>query len=131
MDKSTLSICLYSIREQILYMRWSRWIKNVCLFFCKEEIVLFFFRCAKSRLNSVEIYDFQSKTWSTGLPMLSNRFDLNVTCLGSPLYALGGIDGRAVLNTVERFDPETGEWTYVTSMITSRCTFGVTILDNR
>jgi hypothetical protein len=83
------------------------------------------------RLNTIEIYDLQSKTWTNGPSMLISRSDLGVACLGGPLYAIGGIDGRAILNTVERFDPETSEWTYITSMINARCTFGVAVLDNR
>jgi hypothetical protein len=63
--------------------------------------------------------------------MLSNRCDLGIECIGGPLYAIGGHDGRAILNTVERFDPGTSEWTYVASMINARCTLGVAILDNR
>ena len=79
----------------------------------------------------MEIYDLPSKTWTSGPSMLTSRYDLAVGCLGGPLYAMGGIDGRAILNTVERFNPETSEWTYVTSMINARCTFGVAVLDNR
>ncbi len=63
--------------------------------------------------------------------MLTNRYDFDVACIGSPLYAIGGHDGRIILNTVERFDPETSEWTYVTSMINARCTLGVAVIENR
>lgn len=63
--------------------------------------------------------------------MVGNRYDLGVACLSGPLYAIGGIDGRAILNTVERFDLETSEWSYISSMIHARCTFGVAALDNR
>jgi hypothetical protein len=82
-------------------------------------------------LNSVEIYDLQTKIWTNGTSMLTNRYDFDVACIGSPLYAIGGHDGRIILNTVERFDPETSEWTYVTSMINARCTLGVAVIENR
>jgi len=82
-------------------------------------------------LNSIEIYDLQTKTWSAGSPMLVNRCDLGIECIGGLLYAIGGHDGRAILNTVERFDPETSEWTFVASMIHTRYTLGVAVLENR
>lgn len=63
--------------------------------------------------------------------MLANRYDLSLACLSGPLYAIGGIDGRAILNTMERFDLETSEWCYVTSMSNPRCTFGAATLDHR
>ncbi len=82
-------------------------------------------------MNSIEIFDLQTKTWTNGPPMLTNRYELSVECIGGPLYAIGGHDGRAILNTVERFDPETSEWTYVALMINARCTFGAAVLENR
>lgn len=90
---------------------------NLCVFIC--------------RLNSVEIYDLQTKTWSVGPPMLTNRCDLGIECVGGPLYAIGGHDGRNINNTVERFDLKTSEWTFVASMINARCTFGIAVLENR
>ena len=63
--------------------------------------------------------------------MDTNRYDLGVVCIGNPLYAIGGHDGRTILNTVERFDPKTDEWTYVASMINARCTFGVAVIEDR
>ena len=32
------------------------------------------------------------------------------------LYCLGGYDGNAILNSVERFDPRTGDWLPVATM---------------
>jgi kelch-like protein 1/4/5 len=82
-------------------------------------------------LNSIEIFDFQKKTWNIGPPMLTNRHGLGVGCIGGPLYAIGGHDGWSFLNTVERFDPETCVWSYVASMANARCTLGVGVLENR
>ncbi len=73
----------------------------------------------------------QTKTWTSGPSMLTNRYDLGIEYIGGPLYAIGGHDGRAILDTVERFDPKTSEWTYVASMINVRCTLGVAVLENR
>lgn len=63
--------------------------------------------------------------------MLSNRHDLGVAAVGHPFYAIGGHDGRTFLNSVERYDPDTTTWTYVSSMNFTRCTFGVAVLDQR
>ena len=79
----------------------------------------------------MEIYDIATKSWTIGPPMLTNRHDLAVGCIGGPFYAVGGHDGRNYLNTVERYDPETSTWTWVASMLHARCTLGVATLDQR
>ena len=63
--------------------------------------------------------------------MHTNRYDLGVACIGNPLYAVGGHDGRTILDTVERFDPNTDEWTYVASMINARYSLGVAAIEDR
>lgn len=77
------------------------------------------------------MYDFQTKTWTVGPPMLTNRYDFSIGSISGPLYAVGGHDGRVILNTIERFDPERLEWTFVTPMNDVRYTFGVAVLENR
>ena len=54
-----------------------------------------------------------------------------VGVLGGPLYAVGGHDGWSYLNTVERWDPQARQWSYVAPMSTSRSTVGVAVLNNR
>lgn len=44
------------------------------------------------------------------------------------LYAVGGHDGIIYLKTVERYDPVTNEWTFVTSMGARRGGVGVAAL---
>ena len=84
-----------------------------------------------SSLNSIEIFDFQKRSWHVGPPMLNNRHGLSVACVSGPLYAIGGHDGWSFLKTVERFDPVIGSWSYVASMGNARCTLGVAVLDHR
>jgi len=36
------------------------------------------------------------------------------------IYAIGGYDGASCLNSVERFDPLTAQWTSVAAMNTRR-----------
>lgn len=44
------------------------------------------------------------------------------------MYAVGGHDGVNYLKTVERYDPESNEWTYVASMGARRGGVGVATL---
>ena len=44
------------------------------------------------------------------------------------MYAVGGHDGWSYLNTVERWDPQAKQWSYVAPMSTPRSTVGVAVL---
>lgn len=46
--------------------------------------------------------------------MTTRRLGVAVAVLGGALYAVGGSDGQAPLNTVERYDPRANKWTQVT-----------------
>ena len=48
---------------------------------------------------------------------------------GGYLYTLGGYDGASYLNTVERYDPKTKEWSYVAPMHFSRSCFASAVAD--
>ncbi len=56
---------------------------------------------------------------------------LGVGVLEGPMYAVGGHDGWSYLNTVERWDPQAKQWSYVAPMSTPRSTAGVAILGNK
>uniref|UniRef100_A0A670XWJ0 Uncharacterized protein n=1 Tax=Pseudonaja textilis TaxID=8673 RepID=A0A670XWJ0_PSETE len=45
--------------------------------------------------------------------MSISRDAVGVCLLGDKLYAVGGYDGQAYLNTVESYDPQINEWTQV------------------
>ena len=47
------------------------------------------------------------------------------------LYAVGGCDGSASLDSVEVFDPVLGEWRLGPNMNISRSYVGVAVLENR
>ena len=51
--------------------------------------------------------------------------------LGGPLYAVGGHDGWGYLNTVERWDTQTKQWSYVGNLQNQRSTCGVAALNGR
>lgn len=52
--------------------------------------------------------------------MTTRRLGVAVAVLGGQLYAVGGSDGQAPLNTVERYDPRANKWTPVAPMSTRR-----------
>jgi kelch-like protein 17 (actinfilin) len=45
------------------------------------------------------------------------------------LYALGGNDGSASLNSMERYDPKMNKWVLVTAMSARRSSVGATVLE--
>lgn len=61
-------------------------------------------------------------------PMSTHRHGLGVGVLEGPMYAVGGHDGWSYLNTVERWDPQARQWSFVAPMSTSRSTVGVAVL---
>ena len=56
---------------------------------------------------------------------------LGAVALGGKVYICGGFDGMSSLNSVEMYDPETDEWTMVSSMEKHRSAAGVVVLDNQ
>ena len=70
------------------------------------------------------------------IPM--NIFDGAMVGLGvanlegqGPLYAVGGHDGWSYLNSVERWDPATRQWSFVAPMNSQRSTVGVAALNGK
>lgn len=53
------------------------------------------------------------------------RGGVGLSALGGYLFAVGGHDGKAYLNTAEMYCPKTNTWTPVASMTTSRAGAGV------
>lgn len=56
---------------------------------------------------------------------------MGVCILDGFLYALGGYNGQTTLNSVEKFNPLTREWSMVTAMNTRRSMLGVASLNGR
>ena len=56
---------------------------------------------------------------------------LGAVALGGKVYICGGFDGMSSLNSVEMYDPETDEWTMVSSMEKHRSASGVVVLDSQ
>lgn len=47
------------------------------------------------------------------------------------LYAVGGYNGQLTVNTVERYNPRTEEWSMITEMNTARSMLGVASLNGQ
>ncbi|XP_063165905.1 kelch-like protein 5 isoform X1 [Candoia aspera] len=74
-----------------------------------------------SRLSDcVERYDPKTDMWTAVASMSISRDAVGVCLLGDKLYAVGGYDGQAYLNTVESYDPQTNEWTQVAPLCLGR-----------
>uniref|UniRef100_A0A3P8Q424 BTB domain-containing protein n=1 Tax=Astatotilapia calliptera TaxID=8154 RepID=A0A3P8Q424_ASTCA len=94
-------------------------------------------------LNVVEVFDPIGNFWERCQPMRTARSRVGVAVVNGLLYAIGGYDGQSRLSTVEVYNPETDNWTrvssmnsqrrwtVVTEMSASRSAAGVTVFDGR
>ncbi|KAJ8410982.1 hypothetical protein AAFF_G00180170 [Aldrovandia affinis] len=62
---------------------------------------------------------------------VTHRHGLGVAVLEGPMYAVGGHDGWSYLSTVERWDPQARQWSFVASMASPRSTVGVAVLNGK
>jgi len=80
-------------------------------------------------LNSVEVLDMRTKTWSWSPPMHFPRHGCVAATVGTCIYVIGGAgegDG-----TGEVFDPAKGEWSLLPSMHFPRRNFEVAVVDRQ
>jgi N-acetylneuraminic acid mutarotase len=78
-----------------------------------------------SYLNTLEVYDPATDTWSTKANMPTARGYLAVGVVNGKIYAVGGYDGNNNLSTVEEYDQVTDTWTTKQSMPTARRCLGI------
>jgi N-acetylneuraminic acid mutarotase len=67
-------------------------------------------------VNTLESYNPATNTWIELAPMPTARYSLGVGAVGGILYAVGGFDGRNVLDIVEAYNPATNTWTQMSAM---------------
>ncbi|XP_037072489.1 kelch-like protein 5 isoform X2 [Pollicipes pollicipes] len=83
-------------------------------------------RDGSSCLRSCESFDPHTNRWSAAAPMLQRRGGVGVGVVNGCLYALGGSDAPATspnslkFSCVERYDPNTDQWTEIASMVIGR-----------
>ncbi|MDP9373008.1 MAG: zf-HC2 domain-containing protein, partial [Chloroflexota bacterium] len=74
-------------------------------------------------LDTAELYDPATSTWTATAPMESGRSQHTATLLpdGQVLIVAGfGMDSKTILATAERYDPATGRWSPAGSMAAGR-----------
>ena len=82
-------------------------------------------------LNTVEIYDIATNTWTTGTSMPTQRASLTSVEVDGKIYCIGEWNGSSYQNTVEIYDIATNTWTTGTSMPTSRGGLTSQVIDNK
>lgn len=85
-------------------------------------------------LNSVEVYDPKSNTWSDCSNMPTARSHLTTSMIDGKIYAIGGTSGPPSwpgLSTVEIYDPLTDSWTKGTDMSESRLECHSSVVNNK
>lgn len=58
----------------------------------------------QSALNSIEVYDPETHTWSVGPTLSCHRANCGVAILDDRMFAVGGFNGKKFLNSVEYLD---------------------------
>ena len=72
-------------------------------------------------LDTLEIYESVTDSWSTAAPMPTPRAHLAAAIVGNTLFALGGTDAdHNNRDVVEAYDIEGGSWSAADSMGTPR-----------
>jgi N-acetylneuraminic acid mutarotase len=73
-------------------------------------------------LNTVEVYDPSSNSWSTAAGMPTARQDLATAAVNGIIYAIGGFIGGFgnPLSKLEVYDPNSNSWSTAASMPTAR-----------
>ncbi len=80
-------------------------------------------------LNTTEIFDGTS--WTLGAPIPTPRQMLAGAADAKLVYAVGGSNGNADLNTVEAYDPAANTWSPLPALPQVRSDLGVAIADGR
>jgi N-acetylneuraminic acid mutarotase len=69
-------------------------------------------------LDSVEIFDPATETWSDAPALHEKRFSFTLTAVGNRAYAIGGVtEAAGGISSVEIFDGATNTWSFGTSVV--------------
>lgn len=88
------------------------------------------------RLSEVESYNPDTNTWRREKPLLVGRSGAAATSLAQCIYVVGGyasdsVEGPMQLNTVERYDTLTEQWSFVRPLNCRRSALSCVTLDQR
>ncbi|MBK7425168.1 MAG: hypothetical protein IPJ48_19995 [Propionivibrio sp.] len=82
-------------------------------------------------LDTVQIFNPQTNTWSVGTPLPSPRHQASaVAAPDGKIYVMGGFDGHAEFNRVDVYTPQTNSWQAATPMPTARRCFASALASN-
>ena len=73
-------------------------------------------------------YNTLTHEWQTITPMNTLRAWPAVAVIDKRIYVMGGFDGSNRLRSVESYDPDRDEWTYINNMQTNRAGCGAAVL---
>ena len=62
-------------------------------------------------VNSMEVFDTVTDTWSEGQPMTLGRSGASAVVMGDAVYVVGGYTGFSFLNSMEKYDLTSKQWT--------------------
>ncbi len=83
-------------------------------------------------LNTVEMYDPDTNSWTAKANMPTARRCHGVAAVNNKIYAIGGQNSSgSYVNTVEEYDPATNTWTTKASMTTAREEAGIAALNGK
>jgi N-acetylneuraminic acid mutarotase len=84
-----------------------------------------------NNLNTVEIFDAVSNTWSNVEDMIQPRYLATATTLDNGnVLIVGGYDGTSNLATCEIYNPSTNSWSYTGNLSVGRSSHTATKLQN-
>ena len=79
----------------------------------------------QSALSCVEIFDFESSTWSHGPNLSVPRANVAAAVVNQRLFAVGGFSGKIFLNSIESLQRDLREWsTFVPRLLTGDSSSG-------
>ena len=118
--------------KNITAMKQARW--GNALVECKNKLYVIGGWGGGNYLSSVEcISDLKSK-WKYIAPMNVPRRWLAAVNCNDAIYAIGGKSGHAndeTLKSVEKYDPETDEWGFVSNMTIKRSAHSAAVIDGK
>ncbi|XP_077294994.1 uncharacterized protein LOC143917375 [Arctopsyche grandis] len=82
--------------------------------------------------NEVIAFDLTKKTSSNLAPMLQKRNNAQMAEIDGYIYVTGGRgEGYEVLDTVERYDPQTNSWTFMAPMLEKRYNHAINVWEGK
>jgi predicted ATP-grasp superfamily ATP-dependent carboligase len=84
-------------------------------------------------LDSMELFDINTETWSSGPKMTTARYDFGMVLIptartNGKVMIAGGSDGGSILDSMELFDINTETWSSGPKMNTARYDFGMVLI---